>query len=421
MNERDLKNKIKASYEEETPNLLDKIEASCANTLQEPKKIEYKRRPYNAIMSRVVACVACVFLFAMGISLGAFIKKGTNNSIVNTEVDSYVYLDVNPSIELQINSEDEIVSCIAGNEDAEVILKGLSLNEVDMDTALTAIVGSMYLNGYLSLESNSILVSVSSKSDEKKEALLTDITNQINEVFEKTDMQCSIVAQGLSVDEELQKRAEQNNVSVGKMYFVDKMLESDTQRDEKELSKMSIKELNLMYSTVDRQEQFEDVSSGKIGGYVSKEKALDAILEEMLVSKDEISEHRIKAECEFENDSRRMVYEISIKLGKDDKVLKYKVDCVSGEIIKDNPSPQEKPNGDEVTNESPNEEEKPEIKEEPQLSHKDENIEEIAPPQEPQEIYPEPETQNKPRPTPDNEDFKEEEDRVDDKINIDPK
>lgn len=63
--------------------------------------------------------------------------------------DATVYLDVNPSVELQINSRDKVLSANGENADGEVILGDMDLKGTDLDVALNAIIGSMVQHGYL--------------------------------------------------------------------------------------------------------------------------------------------------------------------------------------------------------------------------------------------------------------------------------
>ena len=62
-------------------------------------------------------------------------------------VTSVVSLDVNPSIELRVNSREKVVSCQALNDEAAAVLAdmngGRDLKGVKADVAVNAIVGSL--------------------------------------------------------------------------------------------------------------------------------------------------------------------------------------------------------------------------------------------------------------------------------------
>lgn len=349
MKKRDLKNRITEAFKAESPDLSARILASCSKEPQLPASAfemqlvesPMKRPNYNVIFKRVVACAICLVLFISGLSIGLLIPNGDNN-IVHSDVETFVYLDVNPSIELRMDDKNNVVECLAGNEDAEAILLGLKLEGVDMNTALTAIVGAMYVNGYLIENSNSILISVDAKDDETTESLLADITNKINTVFEKNSLECSIIAQSVDVDDELEQRALKSGVSVGKMHLVDKMvgkMDEFNSEDASELVDMSIKELNLIYSTRPNKGEEDDpfgkdVSSGEVSGFVNQKDALTLLLTAIEVNQNCIEWYRVQAKPQHQNGNRQMVYNVSIRLKDDTVTYEFEVDCQTGEVVK---------------------------------------------------------------------------------------
>lgn len=345
MKKGDLKKKILETYKSDTPDLRSRVLASCENERQEPTvQSVYKptgRPSFYTVFKRVAAFCICLVLFISGLSIGRYIPR-EDGGLPPAAAETFVYLDVNPSIELQIDGEDKIVACIAANTDAEAILTGLKLDGVDMNTALTAIVGSMYVNGYLTEESNSILISVDSKDDAKTQALLTSISDKINNVFDKTDMECSIIAQGVSVDDSLKQRAEDNSISVGKMYLVDKMIESIEDYgsdDAPTLTEMSIKELNLIYSTRPEKggenDPFDkDVSHGEIGGFIKQDDALTSLLASVEIDISNVEDYEIKVDINHSHSNSQMVYTLMLKLKNDENIYEFKVDCKNGNIVK---------------------------------------------------------------------------------------
>ena len=358
MKKRDLKNRITEAFESEKPNIRAKILASCEKEEQLPATASASqvietpvRRPnYNMIFKRVAACAICLMLFISGLSIGLFIPRGDGGTVTPTDAETFVYLDVNPSIELRMDNENKVINCLAANEDAETILAGLKLEGVDMNTALTAIVGSMYVNGYLTEDSNSILISVDGKDEKTVDALLFDITSKINTVFENSGLECSIIAQRVEVDDDLQQRAQENGVSIGKMHLVDKMvggMDDFNTEDAPELADMSIKELNLIYSTRPNKggenDPFgKDISSGDIGGVVKQDDALTLLLAAIDIDRTEVEWYRVQAKPQ----NRQMVYNVSIRVKGDATTYELEVDCQTGEVVKiDTNMPNTNPSG----------------------------------------------------------------------------
>ena len=270
-------------------------------------------------------------LFVTGLSAGLLIPEG--KLFGSSDTAATVYLDVNPSIELKLDKKDRVVECIAGNDDAITVLSELKLEGIDMNTALAAIVGSMYVNGYIGDSSNSILVSVDA-DDNKTDRLLADITDKINSVFKGSGLECSIIAQSVSADDSLRQKAEENKVSVGKMYLLEKITESVDEHSE--LADMSIGDLSLIYNTKedkDTDERFDkDIMSGFVNGYIGQSDALEKILSLTGKAREDIDDYDISAKPRYGGGERKMVYSVSISFKNDPVEYEYEIDCLSGEV-----------------------------------------------------------------------------------------
>lgn len=351
MNKRDLKKMIVDSYKAETPALASKIIVSCKAEQQESAtasatQSEYSAEPplhFSIMLKRVAAVAACLILLVTVIITG-LLPKDDNGAIVPvTEAETFIYIDVNPSIELQMDSENKVLKCLAGNEDAFIIISDLKLEGVDMNTAIALIMESMQATGYLTEDSNSILVSIQAKDNDTTKFLLSGITNSINTICEKSGLECSIIAQGVQVDEALKKRAQEKGVSVGKMHLVDKIvdgIEDFNAEDALELVEMSIKELNLVYATKPDKDNSEgdslldDIVSSAISGFVQQNDALSLLLSEIDIDLSEIEWYHVQAKPQNNNGNRKMVYSVSIRLRDDPVTYSFQMDCKTGEILK---------------------------------------------------------------------------------------
>lgn len=69
-------------------------------------------------------------------------------------------IDVNPSLELSINSKNKVVSVNTNNEDGKKVLGDMDLKGSNVDVAVNAIFGSMVKNGYINENDNSVLISM---------------------------------------------------------------------------------------------------------------------------------------------------------------------------------------------------------------------------------------------------------------------
>ena len=335
MKKKQIKKLFNDSFEQKTPDFLSKIKEECKNTRQiDPSLFEeeskqkfalglmFKRFAYGAL--------ACA-LFIGGIFVGGFSKEPEK-----LKKEASLYLDVNPSIEIQLDGNNNVIECVAGNDDGIKILENIKLDGVEINTALYAIVGSMYTNGYLNSETNSILVSLESENTNNT-ILLDEISKQIDNVFkENENMDCSIIAQKVESDNELIEKANQHQVSIGKMKLVEKIVEKSklyTEENIEELVKMSIHELNLIYKSLTSGGD-DEVISGKPGKFIENQEALNCILEYLNISESDVEKYEIDILYHHnENEERQMIYLVTIVFKGETTKNKYIVDCLTGEIM----------------------------------------------------------------------------------------
>ena len=351
---KDLKDKIKDAWISETPDFRESIIAACEKEEQvlasSPVSFAESKRGLPLLFRRLIAVAACAVTFGVGLLVG----KGTTAPIPapTAEAETHVYLDVNPSLELSLDKENTVLSCAAANEDAESILNGMQLEGAELKTALNAIVGSMYVKGYLTESEKSMLISVDTNDESKAEDFLTYITEQVNEVFADSEMECAIIAQEVNADVDLKSRAEEQGISVGKMHLLDKMVEGMEDLTENDLSKlvsMSIKDLNLIYSTKpnDDDKPNKEVISGSVSVGVATDGALNAVLTEMGKTADDVEEYRIFILPSMSGRGK-VVYVVTLKLHGDGATYRYEVDCQTGEVtalLGDKDSDKEPPEG----------------------------------------------------------------------------
>lgn len=341
MNNKKIKKILKQSFiNNMSPLMLEKIKNDLNDVKQYAplkdttmSKENENKHKVSSLFSKFVFGGAMCAIFAIGLTLGNLFPA---TRLVSGQ-ETTIYLDVNPSIEIQVDKNEKVIKCISNNKEAEVILENLSLRGVEVDTALYAIVGSMYTNGYLNSETNSILLSVDSNQDNEK-SLLDILTQEINTVFENNkDMECSIIGQKVDVNSEIREKAETNQVSIGKMHLIDKIIENSdlyTNTNEYELCRMSVHELDIIYHSLDEQIKEGDVVSGNPNGFINKSEALDYVVEQLEAFKYEIDAYEIMTIYHYDiNLNPHMVYFISIQIEDNKDKQYFIVDCSSGELL----------------------------------------------------------------------------------------
>ncbi len=222
--------------------LYERIEREL-NTKEERNVITMKQTSSQKPASRkrtfrllATAAAACLVL-AIGLCGGLYYQ---NNFVVSSVVD----IDVNPSIEITTNRKDKVIDVSAVNEEAEEILDGMSLKNVDLNVAVNAIIGSMVQKGYLTTdEENNILVSVYSEDAETATYVRNLVLVDINDSLESNQVEAFIINQTVESSSEAKTFAEENQISLGKAVLVLNLAAKDSSLDPVELAAMSLKEL----------------------------------------------------------------------------------------------------------------------------------------------------------------------------------
>lgn len=154
-----------------------------------------------------------------------------------------VYLDVNPSIQFELNSREEVISAEAANQDGEIILEDMDLKHTDLDVAVNAIFGSMVKHGYLSQAENMVLLSVDSSNLNKSEKLRTEISKEISSCLDSMVGSASVFDQDVYVDDELKAMAEQYEITPGKAELIRKLTSENPKLNYAQLASLPIKDL----------------------------------------------------------------------------------------------------------------------------------------------------------------------------------
>ena len=184
----------------------------------------------------VAACLAVVLLAGGGV-----LYQQAN------AVASVVSLDVNPSIELKVNSSEKVLVCTPLNEDAKAILadmsNGADLKGAKLDVAVNAIVGSLVRNGYLDSISSAIMISVEDKDAARAEKLQRELTSTVDGVLQTSEAKAAVLTQTLTQDAAREQQARENNISTGKAALVNHVLAINPSLKFDALAKLSVEEL----------------------------------------------------------------------------------------------------------------------------------------------------------------------------------
>ena len=162
---------------------------------------------------------------------------------------STVSLDVNPSIEIQVNEKNRVLDVVPMNEDGKTIIGEMDFRGNGLDVTVNALIGSMLKNGFISEISNSILVSVDSDDPEKSVSLREMLAAEIENLLSTSTFSGAVLTQGVTQTEELQKLAEEYGITLGKAQLINQIITQNTKYTFEDLASLTINELNLISET----------------------------------------------------------------------------------------------------------------------------------------------------------------------------
>lgn len=270
-------------------------------------------------------------------------------------VDSLVDLDVNPGIELLTNQKNRVLEAYATNGDGDKVLSGMDLQNVDLQVALNAIVGSMVQQGYMTKDTKGVLVTVQNKDQKKADNLRKLVVKEMEIALSTEDMNAAVFHQVISSqNNNASAFARKNNISLGKAVFVLNLANKASSLNAKELAKMKISEIAKLvadknidirdiieYDSDDSlweniADAIEDINEGdddyivattQQGGRISADKAKAIAFGHAGVSAGQVRDLSV----EYDDDG---VYEIDFKVGNME--YDYEIGAVDGSIRKAN-------------------------------------------------------------------------------------
>ena len=138
--------------------------------------------------------------------------------------DSYLVVDINPSLELVVNRKDKIVYASALNDDGETLLIDLELSGETVDNAVELIIDRCVELGYIDPDAEEITVNITSagRDEAKKEKLCEKVCNRFNNSFAEKGMRG--FAKKKAMTEELLAEAENLGITAEHLLVIQKVM-----------------------------------------------------------------------------------------------------------------------------------------------------------------------------------------------------
>lgn len=320
MNNRELKVNIKNAIEKTTPDVWERVQYDISH-----RKGEIITMSDNKKKGKVLGFVSGIAAALVLISAAVF--GITNYNKADLKAVGSVYLEVNPQIELSLNTYDVVLKATPKNDDGKKVLGTMELENSQLEVALNAILGSMVKNKYLTSDANSVLISVEKESKSKAEQL----SNEILKAIKNNDFSFATVVQTVENTDELKAKAKSLNITSGKTEFIRAIKESGVKASEEDLSGLSVHELNLIFQSNIKKSQAKEGTEYKGSAaenkYIGTAKAKEIALKDAKVNEKDVKDF----EADLDLEKGKMVYEVEFEVGGIE--YDYELDAVSGKIL----------------------------------------------------------------------------------------
>lgn len=258
-----------------------------------------------------------ILAFAVLIIFVGLMFFKNNNSI------AIIGIDVNPSLELSINSKNKIIDVKANNDDALKIIGDMNFEGTDLNVATNAIFGSMIKNGYINENDNSILISlVDGDYDVSK------IANNVYDYLKNEKVDSSILIDNIdttSYDNELSLKY---NISVSKVKLIRSILNKNSLYKFEDLVKLGTNELNILANTSsNKSNDIVTIGSASKSKYKSILEIKNIVFSDANVSEEKVS----NLEIEYDYEDGLMIYDVEFLSNNIE--YDYEVNALTGEII----------------------------------------------------------------------------------------
>ena len=222
MQEKDIREKLNQELEEMAPDMLEKILSKPIEPVKNEKELFGRNKPLFKekknikqyfIVPAMLAVAACL---VMAVILMKPLFNVQNN---NTKMAFSIIVDVNPSVEIQVNKDGKVDRVLADNKDAKSMIREINgeiKKDYDYNDAMKVVIKNFKKNGYLKKKNSAMLVSLTNEKEDVSKEKLKEIKIETTKVLADKKIKCkndvSVGKASLCI-----KLAQKENTSVKKM------------------------------------------------------------------------------------------------------------------------------------------------------------------------------------------------------------
>ena len=304
---------------EQLTGILEACEARKGNviTMNEVKKKKNRFLPLAVAAAIVLVCI------------GGYIGLHYGAAEPGAAIASVITLDVNPSLNIVMDTSDKVIEVQPLNEDARTVIGDMDFAGANLDVTVNALIGSMLVNGYLDDIRNSILVSVENGDAAKAESLQAQVSALISSAVDDGGFEASVLTQTVSSTSESAALAEQYGISEGKAELILKVCAADATLTAESLAPLSVNDISLIASSRGLSDStVNQTGTASAKGYIGVDDANTAAYAHAGVSASDV----LYVETDFDSEHGVMVYEVEFYAGSVE--YEYDINALTGEVVK---------------------------------------------------------------------------------------
>ncbi|MBL0387485.1 anti-sigma factor domain-containing protein [Tumebacillus sp. ITR2] len=190
------------------------LEVELPGELRSVPSTNKTKKSWYAKPWRKTSLVAASVLLAVGL-------WGSQSFLGETPAYAYVTVDINPSVELSIDKNQEVLAAVALNEEAEDVVRDLKLKGLSVNQAVESLAQAAQSKGFFQDKTEVIITASAAVDEEKLKQENVDLVKLEDDLVSKVktlavQQNPGVEVEGLLVSKEVREAAKQEGVSPGK-------------------------------------------------------------------------------------------------------------------------------------------------------------------------------------------------------------
>lgn len=213
---------------------LDQIKASDElkqNTLKAVMKQQKKQPNFKRFAIPVLGIAFCTLMI-----ITTLFNRSTYQEV---SAAAYVTLDINPSIQFELNKKNEVIMVKSYNDEAKNIINKINVQGLEVNNAISKLIETKEFSNYL--VDGYLQVSVYTEDELVTDELVVSIDNNLARKLNTNSYGCT------HANREEKNKADDYNISFGKYQIIKKIIDEDGTKTIEGLRNNSMRELMDIY------------------------------------------------------------------------------------------------------------------------------------------------------------------------------